>query len=189
MSWFSNVWDSWSRQIITTVSICAAAIAGIAAFTGNVASIKDNLNKIFGNAPSFTYCAPILLTTGQLDETCGLSPEQARSTTRSTLGNITNKVALVLSEKDFMLFPPMKAYLQETDETKRVNLWKKVQEGASTLVNLTRDASTALENLDAKLRAQAGVQLAHDPQGVRDLLIDIQTRAFGQRVGNRRANK
>src|SRR5262249_57145934 len=58
------------------------------------------------------------------------------------------------------------------------------------LLTRSTSASTALLDLDARLRTQAGAELAHDPLAVREILQAIQTKSLNPRedIGKQIAN-
>jgi hypothetical protein len=131
-----------------------------------------------------TNCAPVLNDDGHIGEKCGLSVVEARAAARNTVGKIINKVALVLSQKEVRLFPRMRDYLNETNEARREEIWSDVQEataGPTGLLTIISSASTAILDLDTRLRTQAGAELAHDPTAVRQILETIQTKALNPR--------
>jgi hypothetical protein len=130
-----------------------------------------------------TACAPSF-ENGRIAQKCNLSVAQARATASATFREITNKVALVLSEKDIQLFPRMLDYMKETDQDRREAIWGSVKNattGDFGLLTLISDASKALSELDARLRTDAGAELAHDPAGVRAILLSISTKQLSPR--------
>jgi hypothetical protein len=129
------------------------------------------------------HCAPVLAN-DHIVQRCQLTMAEARATARNMLNEVIDLVAHVLSSKDHLLFPRMEDYMREPNEVQRETRWKEVKDaigGDKGLITTIEKASTALIDLDARLRTQAGAGLARDPMEARAIVKEIQTKPLKRR--------